>query len=149
MGIFRGKKNNIIMINIVGEDLDSIQAEELTEKETEYYEARADELAKQYNVSKVHPIVTIDFDTQERHVCYLKEPLYDTKIRVLDKVQQIGAFSAGEELRRACVLTKESDPVTYGDTPECDRYKMCAVDEAMSMIRKFQNQFKKKSKKQK
>lgn len=133
------------MINIVGEELDEVQAETLTEKETEFYEQRAGELAKQYNVSKVHPIVTIDYETQERRVCYLKEPLYDTKIRVMDKVSQIGAFSAGEELRRACVLTKESDPVTYGDGPESDRYKMCAVDEAMSMIRKLQNQFKKKS----
>jgi len=119
---------------------------ELTDEEFAFYKQKAESLAVKYGVSKVHPVVAIDPDTFERVVCYIKEPNYDTKIRVMDKVQQIGGFSAGEELRQICTLKEESDPITYSDTSASDKYKMGILDECMSMITKIQNQFKKKSK---
>jgi len=118
---------------------------ELSEEELKEYKEKAEALAKQYNVSKVNPIVMIDKETLRRVVAYVKEPSYDVKVRVMDKVQQIGLISAGEELRKACTLVKESDPLTYGESSECDKYKLCVVEECMSLINKSINQFKKKS----
>jgi hypothetical protein len=117
---------------------------ELTEEEIKAYDDRAEELAKQKGVSKVHPVVQIDPDTLERKVCYLSEPNYLTKIRVMDKATTIGIYTAADELREACLLREASDPITYGEAPECDRYKLGATDYALTMVTRLQNQFKKK-----
>lgn len=117
---------------------------ELTESELDFYEATAAQLAKKYAVSKVHPVVYIDKDTLKRTVCYLKEPNYLTKIRVLDKAATLGVYTASDELRVACTLKEESDPITYGDSSECDKYKLGVTDFAGTMVVKLQNQFKKK-----
>jgi hypothetical protein len=117
----------------------------LTEEEIKFYEQKAQEIARRLSISKVHPVVTIDAGTLKRRVCYLKEPSYDTKIRVMDKAAQIGIWSAGEELRKASVVTDESDPITYGDTYECEPYKITCVDECMKTVKRMQNQFGKKN----
>ena len=116
----------------------------LTEEEIKFYNDAAAALAVQKNVSKVHPVVQIDPDTLERKVCYLQEPNYLTKIRVMDKATTIGLFSAGEELRESCVIKESSDAITYGEGPESDRYKRGVVDECIKMVTRLQNQFKKK-----
>lgn len=116
----------------------------LSEQEIADYQQRADDLARTAGVSKVHPVVTIDPDTFDRHVCFLKEPNYSTKIRVMDKATTLGIYTAADEMREACLMRKESDPITYGDAPECDRYKMGATDYALTMVNRLQNQFKKK-----
>lgn len=118
--------------------------DELTPEELEHYQTIADQLAKKYNVSKVHPVVQIDKDTKERTVCYLKEPNYLTKIRVMDKAATIGVYTAADELREACVLKDESDPITYGESSECDRHKLGATDFALTLVARLQQQFKKK-----
>jgi len=117
---------------------------ELTEQEIQEYQEKADALAREKNVSKVHPIVQIDPDTLERKVCYLSEPNYVTKLTVMDKALTVGPYIAGEELRQACIIKEASDAITYGDSPECDRYKLGVVDYAILMVRRLQNQFKKK-----
>jgi hypothetical protein len=118
---------------------------ELTLREVETYAAKAEELAKFHNVPKVHPVVQIDKDNgYARAVCYLKEPNYTTKIRLMDKATTSGVYSAGEELRELCVIKEASDPITYSDAPESDAYKMGVVDYAINMVRRLQNQFKKK-----
>lgn len=116
----------------------------LSEEEIEKYGKRADELAKEHSVSKVHPIVQINPDTLERAVCYLSEPSYATKIRVMDKAATLGMWTAGDELRLACTIKAASDPITYGESPECDRYKMGITDYAIMMVKRLDNQFKKK-----
>lgn len=116
----------------------------LSDEEISEYEAKAEALAKQENVSKVHPVVQIDPETLSRHVCYLKEPNYSTKIRVMDKATTLGVYTAADEMREACLIRKASDPITYGDSPECDRYKMGVTDYALTMVTRLQNQFKKK-----
>ena len=117
---------------------------ELTEQEIQEYQDKADALAREKGVSKVHPIVQIDPDTLERKVCYLSEPNYVTKLTVMDKAITVGPYIAGEELRQACVIKESSDTITYGDSPECDRYKLGVVDYAILMVKRLQNQFKKK-----
>lgn len=117
---------------------------ELTEEELKQYEERAAELAKQYSVSKVHPVVQINPETLERTVCYLKEPNYMTKLVIMDKAVSLGIFAAGEELRSSCIIKEASDPITYGDGPLSDEYKMGVVDYCITMNKRLTNQFKKK-----
>jgi hypothetical protein len=121
-----------------------IDRKELSEEEVAEYEAKAVALAKKEMVSKVHPVVQIDPETLGRHVCYLKEPNYSTKIRVMDKATTLGPYTAADELREACLLKEVSDPITYSDSPESDRYKMGVTDYCIAMVSRLQNQFKKK-----
>lgn len=116
---------------------------ELTAEEMEVYENAAFELAKQLNVSKVHPVVQINPVTLARTVCFLKEPNYPTKLRVMDKAMT-GMYSAADELRESCLIKEHSDAITFGDGPECDDYKMGVTDYALTMVKRLQNQFKKK-----
>ena len=116
----------------------------LSEEEIAEYQQKAEALANQKAVSKVHPVVQIDPDTLNRHVCYLTEPNYHTKIRVMDKATTLGVYTAADELREACLIRDASDPITYGDSPECDRYKLGVTDYALTMVTRLQNQFKKK-----
>lgn len=118
-------------------------SKQLTEEEEKGYEENAVVLAKQYNVSKVHVHIQIDPTTKKRAVCYLTEPNYVTKIRVMDKAISHGAYTAADELRESCTLRKESDPITYSDSPESDRYKLGIVDYCVTIVKRLQNQFKK------
>lgn len=117
---------------------------ELTNEELETYQIKADELAKREKVSKVHPVVLINPETFERIVAYISEPNYLTKIRVMDKMTTAGAWTASDELRQACTIIDVSDPLTYGEGPECDEFKMGLVKYCSEMVRIMQNQFKKK-----
>jgi hypothetical protein len=116
----------------------------LSEEEVAEYAAKAEALAKAKAVSKVHPVVQIDPETLARHVCYLSEPSYATKIRVMDKATSLGVYTAADELREACLIKEASDPITYGESSECDRFKMGVTDYALTMVSRLQNQFKKK-----
>lgn len=120
-------------------------ADELTDAENQQYAETADQLCKSIGgCSKVHPVVFIDAESKERTVCYLKEPNYATKIRVMDKTTTIGLFSAADELREACTIKEHSSPITYGDGPECDKYKMGVTDYCLTIVNRMRNQFKKK-----
>ena len=116
----------------------------LSDEETAAYQQKAEAIAKEKAVSKVHPVVQIDPDTLERRVCYLSEPNYLTKIRVMDKATTLGIYTAADELREACLIKEHSDAITYGEAPECDRYKLGVTDYALTMVTRLQNQFKKK-----
>lgn len=116
----------------------------LSQAEHKEYEAIADKLAKELFVSNVHVVVQINPDTLERKVCYLKEPNYLTKIRVMDKAVTLGIYTAAEELRELSVIREASDAITYSESPESDAYKLGCVDYCLGMIKRLQNQFKKK-----
>lgn len=117
---------------------------ELTEAEHKHYQETANQIAATKNISKVHPVVLIDPDTLDRHVCYLSEPNYVTKISVMDKAVTIGIYRAAEELRELSVIRESSDAITYSDSPESDQYKLGVADYCLGMINRLQNQFKKK-----
>lgn len=118
--------------------------EELTSDEVAQYDEKASQLAKELSVSKVHVVVQINPETNERAVCYLKEPNYLTKVRVMDKAAGLGVYTAAEELREMCIIKEHSDPITCSDHYESDRYKMGILDYCLGMINRLQNQFKKK-----
>lgn len=116
----------------------------LSDEEISEYRSCAKNLEKQLSVSEVHVVVQIDPDTLERKVCYLREPNYVTKIRVMDKATTLGVYTAADELREISVIKESSDAITYGESPECDRYKLGVVDYCLGMVSRLQNQFKKK-----
>jgi hypothetical protein len=119
---------------------------ELTAEENEYYQERATELAKKYNVSKVHVYVGIDETTGERVVGYLKEPNYTQKIMAMDKIATVGIFVASDELRAALTLKGEgeSDERTYSDFGMYDSYKLGMAGTATTILEVVKNSFKKK-----
>jgi hypothetical protein len=116
----------------------------LSSAELEDYQNTADALAKQLNVSKVHVVVQVVPENLERKVCYLKEPNYVTKIRVMDKATSLGVYTAAEELREISVIKESSDAITYSESPESDDFKLGIVDYCLGMVSRLQNQFKKK-----
>jgi hypothetical protein len=118
--------------------------EQLTEEESAMYAEKAEQLAKELNASKVHVVVQMKPDTFERAVCYLREPNYLTKVRVMDKAASLGVYTAAEELREMSVIKEHSDSLTYSDHYESDRYKIGILDYCLGMISRLQNQFKKK-----
>lgn len=122
----------------------NVERSKLSDEETAAYQAKADHLAEEKKVSKVHVVVQIDPETLDRKVCFLTEPNYPTKIRVMDKAVTLGAYTAADELRESCQIKEASDPITYGESPECDRYKMGVTDYCLTMVNRLQNQFKKK-----
>jgi len=116
----------------------------LSQAEHDQYKQVAEGLEKQLSVSEVHVVVQIDPVSLERKVCYLREPNYLTKIRVMDKATSLGVYTAAEELREISVIKEASDAITYGESPECDAYKLGIVDYCLGMVNRLQNQFKKK-----
>jgi hypothetical protein len=118
--------------------------DELSASETKEYNAKAEELAKKYGVSKVHIYVAIEPETKERIVGYLKEPNYMQKLFAMDKIATVGMFAAGDEMREALTLRDESDPRTYGTTSDCDPYRLGMTGSCIPIIEVIQNSFKKK-----
>jgi hypothetical protein len=116
----------------------------LTDQETAEYNKKAEELAKQLGHSKVHPVVFIHPETKERSVCYLAEPNFTTKLAIMDKSLMIGVYQAGEELMRLSMIKEASDECMYNEHPMYDDYRMGVVDFCLTMVSRFQNQFKKK-----
>lgn len=117
---------------------------ELTVAEIKMYDETAAELAKQKNVSKVHPVVQMDPVTFERKVCYIQEPNYITKVTVLNKATQTGPWIAADELRELATIKEASDAITFGESADCDRYKLGITEYCMGIVSRLQNQFKKK-----
>lgn len=117
---------------------------QLTEEEKTQYNDTADQLAKTLNVTKVHVFVSIHPETQNRAVCYLKEPNFVTKIAMMDKASQMGAWMAANELREIITIKESSDALTYSESPESDAYKMGVNEYCMGIVNRFQDRFKKK-----
>jgi len=122
-----------------------MEFKQLTEAEREHYTQRADEIAKELNLSKVYPAVFVNPDTNDRVVCYIKEPNYMMKLVALDKGSSLGLNIAAEELRQNCTLTEHSDAITYGDSPACDPYKLGVCNYIVSnLVSSYVDQYKKK-----
>lgn len=125
--------------------MEATEFKQLTEAEKEQYAQRAEEIAKELNLSKVYPAVFINPDTNDRVVCYIKEPNYMMKLVALDKGSSLGLNIAAEELRQNCTLTEHSDAITYGDTPACDPYKLGVCNYIVSnLVSSYVDQYKKK-----
>ncbi|HXS58984.1 MAG TPA: hypothetical protein VN726_22830 [Hanamia sp.] len=116
----------------------------LSDEEIAAYDEHAKELARKYNVSKVHVYIGIDKSTNERIVGFLKEPNYLQKVFALDKIATVGMFAAGDELREALTLKEESDPRTYSTSQDCDCYRLGMTGTCVPIIEVINNSFKKK-----
>lgn len=117
----------------------------LNDEEIAMYDNAAKGIAAKRSIHKVHPVVLMDPDDKwKRYVAYVSEPNYSTKISILNKSSQLGPWPAADEMREACILKEDSDPITYGESPECDRYKLGVTEYCMGIVSRFQNQFKKK-----
>lgn len=117
---------------------------ELSDEEQADYETKAAEIAERLGIKKVLPVVLVDRETKARVVAYLKNPEYITKVKIMDQATMSGIYTAGDNLRKLITIREDSDPLTYGEGEECDPYKMGIVDFCMTLIRRVQNQFKKK-----
>lgn len=116
----------------------------LTDDEIQAYNDKCEALAKEHNVSKVHACVIITPVTFERQVCFIKEPNFPTKLNVAAKMTQVSYQHGADELREACTLKQVSSPLTYGETPECDPYKMGVMNFCMGLITAYNNVLDKK-----
>lgn len=121
-----------------------VWTKDLTPEELDHYRQRAEELARKYNVSKVHVYVGIEPNTNERVVGYLKEPNYMQKLFAMDKISSVGIFAAGDELREALTLKEESDPRTYEASSLNDSYRLGMTGTCVPIIEVIKNSFKKK-----
>jgi hypothetical protein len=118
---------------------------ELTEVEIAELEKKCLELAEKHNVAKVYPCVQIKNDgSNERVISFVKEPNFETKLALMDISNSLGIHQAGNNLRMMCQLTEESNPLTYGEHWECDKYKLGVAQFCLGIIEIALNEYKKK-----
>jgi len=109
----------------------------------ELAEIRAEELAKQLGVYKVHPLIFKDEETGEDVVGYVKEPARILKLRILDKAI-IGGFTASAEMLDIILIKEASDPRIYSELPQYDKFNLGAVNACYDLIKYSIDMFKKK-----
>lgn len=114
--------------------------EELRKQYQAEVEAKAEELSKREN-TKVYPFLFMKEDNTPV-MGYIKEPNRFAKIRLLDKGEQIGNYTAAAEMLELCLLP-ESDPRIKSDLPENDHIFFGACLECQKIIRIAVNQIKK------
>jgi hypothetical protein len=125
--------------------MEAIEFKHLTDKEREEYAAKAKELSESLKCGQVYPVVFVNPENNERAVCYLKEPNYMMKLVALDKANSLGLMIAAEELRVNCTIKEESNPLTFGDQPQCDPYKIGVCNYLVSnVVSSYIDQYKKK-----
>lgn len=118
---------------------------ELTEKEVQSFEDKCVELEKKYQCSKVHVCVQMKTDgTNERVVSYFKEPSFFDKLALMSKVREDNQYIVANELREIYQLKEDSHPLTYGDSHECEEYKLGVVTKCIEIITMVRDRFKKK-----
>lgn len=115
----------------------------MTDKETQAIEAKCLELAAKYDTPRVHPYIS-EQEGQKPVIAFIKEPTYIQKMYAMDKLNSIGMLSAGDELRDILTIKEESDPITYGDTWQSDKYKLGIATLCITILEFAQNDFKKK-----
>ena len=118
---------------------------ELTESEKKIYADKCADLEKELNVPRVHCCVQLKQDGgHERIVSYISEPNYVTKIALMDKASAIGSMMAAEELRMLYQIKEHSHFLTFGETADCDFYKLGVTRFCQDIIIYATNQYKKK-----
>lgn len=104
---------------------------------------KAAELSKREGV-KVTPLLFYFRGNESDPVIgYLKAPNRLAKIRIMDKTEQTGNYSAAAEMIDFCLLKAESDPRITNESPEYDDLYMGCVVACQSLISASINQIKK------
>lgn len=118
---------------------------ELTKDEIKGYEAKCVELAQTHKCSKVHYCVQLKRDgTNERVVSYIKEPSYQAKLALMSKVRPDNQFEVSDELRQLYLIQEASSPLTYGESSDCDPYKLGVVLKCVGLWDVYGEEHKKK-----
>ncbi len=128
------------------EDLDDLanNTDTCSPEEIEAWGKYADQLALAKGFSKVHVCLQVDPKTFERKVCLIQHPNFTTQLSIMDKMTQMGLFMGANDLRESCLMKEESDAITYGDSMECEPYKMGVVSFCVGIIETIRGQYKKK-----
>jgi hypothetical protein len=105
--------------------------------------AKRDELTANSD-RPVHMFLLKNQKTGEPVVAYVKEPNYVSKVALMDSIISKGAVITGETMREACLIEKESHPLTYGNAPECDEYKLSIAINCIGLIKSVADEYKKK-----
>lgn len=112
----------------------------LSPEELANYEAKANEIAKERGVPKVHPVVFIHPETKKRIVAYLRQPTFAEKLHAMDTALTAGVFMSGNNLMELLLIREHSDASIEND----DDAKMGLVDYCTGLVSRYQNQFGKK-----
>lgn len=113
------------------------------EEEVALINQKIAELIEKHKVVNVYAYVAVDA-SGKKIVGFIKEPSYIQKVMALDKMSTVGMFMAANELREALTLKEDSDPETYIEAPECDKYRLGMTSVCMGIVEVANNSFKKK-----
>jgi hypothetical protein len=119
-----------------------IDAEIMAENNTKA-KAKAEELTRREG-AKVTPILFYhNGNLSDPIVGFLKEPSRLAKIKILDKGDQAGSYSANAEMLSLCLLKADSDMRLSSEAPQYDDIYMGALFECNNLIKVSLNQIKK------
>lgn len=105
--------------------------------------AKAEVLSKREN-AKVTPILFyMNGNFSDPIIGFLKAPSRLAKVKIMDKSDQVGAYSAAAEALEFCLLKADSDMRLISEAPEYDDIYMGALIAAQGLINASINQIKK------
>jgi hypothetical protein len=118
-------------------DADNVKKNDADAKE------KAEALSKREGV-KVMPILFyMNGNTSDPIVGFLKTPSRIAKVKIMDKSDQVGSYSAAAEALELCLLKGDSDMRLISEAPEYDDIYMGALIAAQGLINASINQIKK------
>ncbi len=106
----------------------------LTNDEVLASEQKAIEIAKEKGVPRVHPFIFIHQSTYRRIHAFLREPTLTEKVYALDNVSRVGMNTAALMLSEQLVIKEHTDQLVYGDTFECEPYKLGVMQGVIERI---------------
>ena len=116
---------------------------ELTAQHNQDVKDKAEELSKREGVKVTGILFYQGGNVHDPIKGYLKEPTRTAKLRIMDKSDQSGNYSAGAEMLEFCLLKADSDPRLSSEAPQYDDIFMGAVLAAQGLIQASINQVKK------
>lgn len=117
----------------------------VTDEMRQQAEQRAEAIREKEGLVKVYPLIFWNPEADEPVYCFLKEPDYQAKLAILDRVSTHGVYSAGEYMRQLCTIADHSDAITYGEAPQSDPYKLGVVAFIRdNLVTVYTDQYKKK-----
>lgn len=105
--------------------------------------AKAEELTKREGVKVTAILFYMNGNVNDPIVGFLKAPSRIAKVKIMDKGDQIGTYSAAAEALELCLLAKDSDMRLLSQAPEYDDIYMGALLAAQGLINASINQIKK------
>lgn len=108
----------------------------------EEIQQKAEDLSVKHG-GKVHPIIFLIPESDEKIIGFMQEPPRFVKLRVMDKGLTT-PVTAASEIVDAYLIKEESDPRIWSEDQSNDKYYLGACWEAYNIVTMAINQFKKK-----